>query len=102
MKQTVTVQRTTSKILHAAIRPLLGLRLRQKRPGVSGYITDLITGWEPRKAIGDYVRKFRRIDWRTTPKWYQERIEFESGEVIRNVSEPLKDHRNRGSAKPKL
>ena len=101
-KPTVTLQRAISKTLHSAIRPLLWFRLKHKRPGVSGYITDLIGGWELRKAVGDFILKFRRIDWGTKPKWYQERIELESGEVTRDVSEPLKDHQNRGSAKPKL
>jgi hypothetical protein len=101
MKPVVSVQRTISKMIQATTQPLLWLRLKQKRPGVRGYLVDLISGWELRKSVGDLVLKFRRIDWGTTPKWYQERIELQSGEVTRDVSHPLKDHINRGSAKPK-
>jgi hypothetical protein len=98
---TVTVQHAISQRLRASIRSLLWLRLKQKRPGVGGFIVEVVDGWELRKAVGDFVRKFRRIDRGTKPKWYRERIELETGEVTRDVSEPLKNHQNRGSAKPK-
>lgn len=75
------------------------LRAQQKRPGIRGWLVDLIEGWELRKSVGDMVQKFRLIDKRQRPGHYAEKVTTADGEVIHDVDEPLSKHRGRGSAK---
>jgi hypothetical protein len=59
------------------------------------------TGSEPRVSRGDHVYKERDID--RDRNRYRELIRDEtSGEILRDVDEPLTRHRDHGSAKPAL
>jgi hypothetical protein len=49
------------------------------------------------RATGQLNRLHRVVDW--AANWYEERIEGPDGTVIREVSEPLDQHRDRGAAK---
>lgn len=50
------------------------------------------------RKTGRMSRVYRVLDY--LKNWYYEKItDRESGEVIREVAEPLSEHRNRGSAK---
>lgn len=58
---------------------------------------DQFDGWEVRKALGDMVRKLRRID--KDADTYQERVTDRDGNVIHDCQERLSEHRGHGSAK---
>ena len=61
---------------------------------------DLFQGWDVRRSIGDMVRKVRRID--RDARTYLEHVEDRGANVIHHCNEPLGDHKNHGSAKPKI
>ncbi len=75
----------------------VGLGFKQKRPGSNKPIAEGFTGRELRKSVGDFVDKERLID-RENDR-YREKVVTDSGEVIRDVDEPLSEHRDYGSAK---
>src|SRR3954447_26432427 len=54
-------------------------------------------GSDERKSKGDYIYKEREID--KDANRYRELIREESGEVIRDIEQPLTDHIGHGSAK---
>jgi len=56
-------------------------------------------GSDQRKSCGEYIYKEREID--RDDNRYRELIRSESGEIIRDVDQPLSDHINHGSAKSK-
>ena len=58
---------------------------------------DLIVGSDERKSVGDFVNKERDIDHDNDR--YREKITDKKGVVLREVDEPLSEHRGRGSAK---
>jgi hypothetical protein len=72
---------------------------KQKRPGVKKPLTEIFTGSEPRRSVGDFVTKERVID-RANDR-YREKVVTDEGEVLRDVDEPLSQHKGRGSDKPK-
>lgn len=74
-----------------------GLGFKQKRPDVKKPLVEGFTGRDLRKRDGDFIQKERLID-RENDK-YREKIVTDSGDIIRNVDEPLSKHRGRGSAK---
>ncbi len=75
----------------------IGLGFKHKRPGSKKPIAEGFTGRELRKSVGDFVDKERLID-RENDR-YREKVVTDSGEVIRDVDEPLSEHRDHGSAK---
>ncbi|MBP2297091.1 hypothetical protein [Azospirillum rugosum] len=58
---------------------------------------DFFYGSDERKSKGDYVYKEREID--KDNNRYRELVREESGEVIRDIEQPLTDHTGHGSAK---
>jgi hypothetical protein len=62
-----------------------------------GRVVEFFDGWEPRRVVGDLVRKFRKIDKENDK--YQEHVETEDGEVLHHSDEALSQHRGHGSAK---
>jgi hypothetical protein len=60
---------------------------------------EFFNGSEKRKSHGDYVYKVRYID--RDANRYHELVRKESGEIIRDVDEPLTDHVGHGSVKLK-
>ena len=75
-----------------------GTRIYQKRKRF-GLVIDLFFGWAPWKTAGDVVRKFRLIDRsrKPDPSWYKEKVVTRTGVVLKDVDEPLKNHKGRGS-----
>lgn len=80
---------------------LLDIKHRDpERPSKDKLRTHVITGQEISKASGRWMDKVRVID--KNNDYYRERVaDAETGEVLRDVEEPLKAHFGRGSAKPK-
>lgn len=53
-----------------------------------------------REDFGQWNKLSRTISRTADPKWYDERItDGKTGEVIREVSEPLSEHQGHGSAR---
>jgi hypothetical protein len=100
-----SIERRFAQSLRNARGPIeTSIEAIHERPGIAGYLTKLFQGWQPTKAPGGrvigYVRKLWRIDRNRSPKWYRERVErADDGVVIRDVDEPLRQHRGRGSAR---
>jgi hypothetical protein len=80
------------------------IRARQKRHMIGGWLVDIVVGQVPRKGPGgvfiEWVDKFWRKD--KPADRYVEHVVTETGEILRDVDEPLSDHFGRGSAKPEL
>jgi hypothetical protein len=69
-------------------------------PGKKGIRFELVQGDELTRSTGRWATKRRLIDREN--RRYQERVvEQGSGEVIRNIDEPLSAHRGHGSARDK-
>jgi hypothetical protein len=94
-----STRRLAAITLEAKVTAYGWLRGRHKRPGVKGFLVEFITGIEASRAFG-WVRKYRLID--RAKNRYKERVATLSGEVTRDVDEPLTDHRGHGSDKRKL
>ena len=77
------------------------LRVKGSEPKPSGgkrEFLDAFEGTEHSRALGRVVKKSRLVDRRANR--YMERVvDPQSGDVLRDVDEPLTDHRGRGSAK---
>ena len=74
------------------------LALKAKSPGMRKPFLELKQGDDLHRVTGLWSSLLRVIDRRRNR--YQEQIvDIESGEILRNVDEPLTDHRGRGSAK---
>jgi hypothetical protein len=74
-----------------------GTTFKHKRPGKKKPLKEVFVGSQLRKAVGDYIDKRRVIDRENN--WYEEYVETETGEVLRNVAHPLSEHTGRGSDK---
>lgn len=61
---------------------------------------ETISGYEKRVSQGDWVKKIRVID-RDNDLYIEKIVVKKTGEVIRDVCEPLKQHQEHGSAKKK-
>ena len=83
----------------------VGLGLKQKRPGLKRPVVEEVKRPETFRKTGARHRVERVIDRSDSDpeKWrYREKIiDVATGEVVREVDEPLKDHTGRGSAKGK-
>jgi hypothetical protein len=90
-----------TRILYASarmeVRTYVGFKLRQKRPGVSGYLVEHLQRREVRVSVGDTVEKLRVID-RENDR-YLEKVTAEDGTVLHETDEHLSEHRGHGSAK---
>jgi len=74
----------------------LGLKARHGQSGRP--FVDAKMGDDLFRKTGKWNKLERRIDY--VKRWYYEKIvDSETGQVIRDVSEPLDKHRGRGSAK---
>ena len=71
-----------------------------EKPKKNDFYYERKAGLERRGDGKGFVLKDRVIDRSKTPPWYTEHVvDSITGEVIRHIEEPLKDHINRGSAK---
>ena len=74
--------------------------LKHKRPGFKKPIYESVSGEDLYRATGQWHQLTREIDRENNR--YRELIENpQTGQVVREVDEPLTDHVARGSAKPK-
>jgi hypothetical protein len=90
----------TAKIAHQ-----VHVGMKAKRPGRKKPIYDAKMGDSQSTATGQWNQVEQIIDRTNTThdeSWYTKRVVTKDGEVLRDVSEPLKDHTGRGDAKPKM
>jgi hypothetical protein len=97
--------RHIEKSLHDTINldDRLSKRFKHIDPSLTGkerVRLDEITGEQLNRGSGKWVQKEWWIDRDHNPPWYYERItDIDTGEVLRICSQPLSEHRGRGSAK---
>ncbi|HJS32854.1 MAG TPA: hypothetical protein VJ924_12740, partial [Alphaproteobacteria bacterium] len=72
------------------------IKARHYAPGIEGWVTERITGWDIRRSVGDWVRKFRLIDKKQDR--YVERITTADGQIVHDDDERLSEHVGHGSA----
>jgi hypothetical protein len=71
---------------------------KHKRPGVSrGPVAWGYSGWQLRKSVGDYVKKYSLFDRQTNRRY--EHVETEDGQVLHHEDHPLTEHKGHGSDK---
>jgi hypothetical protein len=84
---------------HAEVHERLSLKARNA--GVGAPFLEVISGEELTVSTGRWAHKERVID--RAGRRYRERVvDQQTGEVLRDVDEPLADHRDRGSAKRRV
>jgi ribosomal protein S27AE len=76
------------------------LGLKHKRRGYKKPIYESISGDDLHRKSGEWNKLTREID-RENNRYREIIVNPTSGEVLRNVDEPLSEHTGRGSAKPK-
>jgi hypothetical protein len=72
--------------------------LKARRPGVSRPVLESVSGDDLTVSTGAWVHRERTID-RSGGRYRERIVDPWTGEVIRDVDEPLHDHRGHGSAK---
>lgn len=75
------------------------MRLKQRRPGVRRPVRELTVGDDLYRKTGEWNHLERDID-RENDRYRERIINPRTGEVIREVDEPLSEHRGRGAAMP--
>jgi hypothetical protein len=81
-------------------RVLASIRGGQRPPGGGKWISKMIHEDSLFQLTGKMHRVIRLIS-RITNEYYERIIDKETGETVREVREPLTEHRGRGSAKKK-
>ncbi|MEN3974782.1 hypothetical protein [Emcibacter sp. SYSU 3D8] len=76
--------------------------MKHRRPGErqgkkKSAIAESFDGWEYNRDENDWVRVSRSVD--RLNDWYRETITTRDGRILRDVSEPLSQHRGRGAAR---
>jgi hypothetical protein len=78
-----------------------GLRLRQKREGFKRFMKEIIQGWFPsenKRQFPEGVDKTRIIDKkedRTKSEYHEVVKDKKTGEIIREIHEPLSRHKHK-------
>ena len=80
------------------IREKIGMK--QKRPGHKKPIYESVSGDDLHRASGQWNKLTREID-RENNRYREVIVNPEASKTLRHCDEPLTDHINRGSAKPK-
>ena len=95
------VLRTHDVILHAVAEPArVGLEVKARTPGKKKPRVEFKTGPSHSHFLQKTVEHKRLID-RGADVYIEEVTDYESGERIHETREPLSQHVNHGSAKPK-
>lgn len=81
---------------HAEVHERVGLKVR--KAGVRKPVLEGMSGEDLAVSTGRWVHKERTID-RAGDRYRERVVDQQTGEVLRDVDEPLSDHRERGSAK---
>jgi hypothetical protein len=63
-----------------------------------GFLWELVSGHSLSVALGRFVEKMRLVD-RKDDRYKERVVDPVTGEVLRDVDEPLSEHRGQGSAK---
>ena len=83
-------------LLSDTVRVRDNLALRLKRKGFKRFMTEIIGGWFPSKDKGKFpegVDKERIID-KEKDEYHEVVKEAKTGEVVRDIHEPLSQHRD--------
>ncbi|WFU14419.1 hypothetical protein [Bradyrhizobium sp. CB3481] len=83
-----------------AVKMDSAVTMKHKRPGKKKPLTEVFTGRQLRKAVGDFINKIRRID--RAGDRYTERVWDDNGVVLKDVEYPLSEKKGSGSDKPEL
>jgi hypothetical protein len=78
------------------------MTLKGRAPGMTRPVVEAKAGADFHRDSGEWRHLVRRIDrslQEHDEPWYDETITDQSGRVIRRVSEPLRNHKGRGSAR---
>lgn len=81
---------------HAEVHERVGLKAR--KPGVRRPVLESVSGDDLTVATGTWVRLERTID-RAGGRYRERIVDPTTGQVIRDVDEPLSEHQDHGSAK---
>ena len=92
--------RTFSAHVHESVTLREKIGLKHKRPGYKKPIYESVSGEDLHRATGQWNQKTREID-RENNRYKEVIVNPQTGEVVRNVDEPLASHTGRGFAKPK-
>ena len=86
----------------AAIGIRTNLRATKKRRGVGKFVKEILQGWFPSKspALKEGVHKERIID-REKNEYHETVEDADTGEVIREVHEPLSQHKHQPKQRTK-
>ena len=95
-----SLARSFSVSLHETLVIREKLGMKHKRPGHKKPIYESVTGDDLHRDTGQWNKLTREID-RENNRYKEVITNPESGEVLRHCEEPLTDHFDRGSAKPK-
>jgi hypothetical protein len=80
------------------------ITLKARAPGMRKMVVDAEAGADFHRDSGEWRHLTRRIDrslQEHDEPWYEETITDQSGRLVRRVSEPLRNHKGRGSARKK-
>lgn len=81
--------------------PHSSLRAKGRHAGATGkrkHFIETFTGADWSHRLQRFVRKVRILD-RDNDRYVEKVVDPETGEVLRDVSEPLSEHQGRGSAR---
>lgn len=92
--------RTFSAHVHESLKLREKIGLKHKRPGNKKPIYESVSGEDLHRATGQWNQLTREIN-RENNRYREVIVNPQTGEVIRNIDEPLTSHTSRGSAKPK-
>ncbi|MCC6958858.1 MAG: hypothetical protein IT301_03335 [Dehalococcoidia bacterium] len=98
-----STSRTFGKHLSGSIQMHSSLKAKGKHAGATGrrkWFVETFSGADWSHSLQHFIRKQRTID-RDNDRYAEKVVDPETGEVLRDVDEPLSDHHGRGSAKSK-
>ena len=92
--------RTFNVHVHESVTLREKIGLKHKRPGHKEPIYESVLGEDLHRATGQWNQLSREID-RENDRYKERIVNLQTGEVLRDVDEPLSNHTGRGSARPK-
>lgn len=98
-----STSRTFAKHLSGSIQIHSSLTAKGKHAGATGrrkWFVETFSGADWSHRLQRFVRKQRTLD-RDNDRYAEKVVDSESGEVLRDVEEPLREHRGHGSARAK-
>lgn len=85
-----------------AVAPRGSLRARKKRKGIGGFVKEILQGWFPSNspALKKGVHKERIVD-KEKNEYHETVKDAVTGEVIRDIHEPLSQHKHQPKRRTK-